>query len=82
MLRVVSQLYSVFVTSAIKYSPIEKESYNFDENKAKLKVLVRRLDLSSLVEGKLYFYHLHMRLGALFNYLRDITCPNCPTPYF
>ena len=33
-----------------KYSPTEKESYDFDE----LKVLVRRLWIS-LVEGKLYF---------------------------
>ena len=42
-LIVVSQLCSVLVTSAIKMSPTEKESYDFDENKAKLKVLVRRL---------------------------------------
>ena len=42
-LIVVSQLCLVLVTSAIKYSPTEKESYDFDENKAKLKVLVRRM---------------------------------------
>ena len=42
-LIVESQLRSVLVTSAIKYSPTERESYEFDENKTKLKVLVRRL---------------------------------------
>ena len=39
----VSQLCSVLVTCAIKYSPTEKESYDFDEKTANLKVLVRRL---------------------------------------
>ena len=40
-LIVVSQLCSVLVTSAIKYSPTEMESYDFNKNKAK--VLARRL---------------------------------------
>ena len=74
----VSQLCSVLVTSAITYSQTEKESYDFDEKKANLKVLVRRLLIYPLV----VFYRLHMRLGTLFNYLRDIICPNCPTTYF
>ena len=53
-----SELCSVLVTSAIKYSPTEKESYDFDENKAKLNVLV--VDCGFI--GKLYFLSFYRRI--------------------
>ena len=54
-LIVVSQLCSVLVSSAIKYSLTEKESYDFDENKAKLKVLIRRLWIYPLLQKENIF---------------------------